>query len=373
MSTPVPQSASAFSLLTVRTGRDVRTGGLARLVDEIAFLNGHVLHKAGEAQIPLRPAGRTVLEGLLHRVQLPYARSEGAQVARLAVELHPSDELGDSQTIAVALPSGASMIDDGGLDGTTALFNPAAGRTTPRELVAWIDVSGVTAGTLTDVIELTVTPTSKGAGVKRATVTEVPLAAFAVGSGEPCIDGAAVRTGRLVTDDWTQQLFACLAAARAGYRQHWLLSGLESDDLTGAGSTPHWSCEAATLGPIDWLASAGATDPAWYFAPRAIYDAATAGAWLARVRYRTSDATACSLALYVEAGDVTAAAWVGAGSGVVTHTITLPGTSGTWAWIDQAVTIPVDGPMVRVFLEGKGPGVGELLSLSAIGLLENEL
>ena len=96
MSTPVPQAASAFALATVRTGRSVRTGGLTRLVDEGAFVVGHNLHKTGEAQIPLRPAGRTVLEGLAHRVQIPYVRSEGAQVARLAVELHPSDELADS-------------------------------------------------------------------------------------------------------------------------------------------------------------------------------------------------------------------------------------------------------------------------------------
>jgi len=370
MSTPVPQAASAFALATVRTGRSVRTGGLTRLVDEGAFVVGHNLHKTGEAQIPLRPAGRTVLEGLAHRVQIPYVRSEGAQVARLAVELHGSDELADSQTIAVSLPSGASMIDDGGLDGSTVLYNPAGGRTTPRELVAWIDVSGVTAGTLTDVVQLTVTPTSKGAGVARASIMESPLAAFTVGGSEPCVDGAAVRTGRLVVDGWAQRTFTVMAAGRAGYRQHWAVSGLESDNTTGAGSTPHWSREASTLGAIDWL---GATDPAFYFAPRALYGSATSGSWNARVRYRTSNGTACEVRIYVEAGDITAAAWVGAGSGIVTHTITLPGTSGAWAWLDQSATIPVDGPLVRVSVEAKGPGVGQLLSIGCVALVEAEL
>lgn len=370
MSTPVPQAASAFALATVRTGQPVRVGGLERMSAEGAHVVGHNLHKTGEAQIPLRPAGRTVLEGLAHRVQIPYVRSEGAQVARLAVELHGSDELADSQTIAVSLPSGASMIDDGGLDGSTVLYNPAGGRTTPRELVAWIDVSGVTAGTLTDVVQLTVTPTSKGAGVARASIMESPLAAFTVGGSEPCVDGAAVRTGRLVVDGWAQRTFTVMAAGRAGYRQHWAVSGLESDNTTGAGSTPHWSREASTLGAIDWL---GATDPAFYFAPRALYGSATAGSWQARVRYRVSNSTACELRLYVEAGTITAAAWVGAGSGVVTHTVTLPGTSGSWAWIDQAVTIPVDGPLVRVYAEAKGPGSGQLLSLGCVALVEAEL
>lgn len=370
MSTPVPQAASAFALATVRTRHPVLTGGLSRMVDEGAFVVGHNLHKTAEAQIPLRPAGRVVLEGLAHRVQIPYVRSEGAQVARLAVELHPSDELGGYQTVAVALPTGASMLDAGGLDGSTVLYNPAGGRTTPRELVAWIDVSGVTAGTLTDVVELTVTPSSKGAGVCRATLMESPLAAFAVDAGEPCLDGAAVRTGRLVVEQWAQKVFTVMAAGRAGFRQHFALSGLESDDTTGAGSTPHWSREASTMGPLDWL---GAASPAWYFAPRALYGTATAGSWQARARYRTSNSTACEVRVYVEAGDLVGGAWVGAGSGVVTHSLTLPGTSGAWAWLDQAATVPVDGPLVRVEVEAKGPGSGQLLSLGCLALLEAEL
>lgn len=374
MSTPVPQAASAFALSAVRTGRPVVSGGLARLVDEIAFLNGHNLHKAGECHIPTRPAGRIVLKGLAHRAQVPWSRSPGVQTVRVAVELHPSNELSDSQTIAVALPTGASWIDDGGMDGTTDLYNPPLGRTAPREIVGWCDVSGCTAGALTDVWKFTVTPTAKGAGLRRATVTEVSLSAFEVGSGEPCLDAAAIRSGRLVVSAWTQQVYACLDAARSGYRQHWLVAGLESDDATGASTTPHWSRESSASGPLDWLATSGATDPAWYFAPRALYDSATSGNWQARVRYRTSNGTACQVVLSFESGDITSGAWVGAGSGVITSSITLPGTSGAWAWVDQAATIPVDGPLVRVAVDSaKGPGAGQLLSVSCIALIEAEL
>lgn len=374
MSTPVPQAASAFALATVRTGQPVATGGLARLVDEGAFVVGHVVHKAGEAWIPQRPAGRTTLEGLAHRVQIPWSRSAASCVVRIHVELHASNELGDSQTIALAVPSGASVIDDGGLDGATALYNPPRGRTAPRELVALVDVSGCTSGALTDVFTLTITPTSKGAGVKRVCVVEVPLAAFEVGAGEPCIDGAAVRAGRLVVDGTVQRMFAVMDAGRKSYRQHWCVSGLESDDVTAYGTTPHWSRESSASGALDWLATSGATDPAWYLMPRALYGTTVSGTWRARVRYRTSNGTNCEIKIAVEAGDITAGAWVGAGSGIVTHTITLPGTSGAWAWVSQAVTIPVDGPLVRIAVDSaKGPGAGQLLSVSCIALIENEL
>jgi hypothetical protein len=373
MSTPVPQAASAFALSTVRTGRPVVTGGLARLADELAFLNGHNLHKCGEARIPARPAGRVPLEGLDHRAHVPWSRSPGVHVVRVAVELHSSDEIGDSQTIATTLPTGADWIDAGGLDGSVDLYNPPSGRTAPREIVGWCDVSGCTAGSLTDVWTFDVTPTTKGAGLRRATVTEVPLAALETGAGEPCIDAASVRSGRLVTDDWTQAAFGALDAARAGYRQHWLVAGLESDDTTGASSTPHWSRESSSAGPLDWLATSGSSDPAWHLTPRALYGSAVSGAWQSRTRYRTSNGTACEIQIDLEAGTITAGAWVGSGSGVVSHVIALPGTSGAWAWVDQAVTMPVDGPMVRVTIAAKGPGAGQLLSLSALGLLENEL
>jgi hypothetical protein len=374
MSTPVPQSASAFALSTVRTGQPVSTGGLARLSEEGGFVVGHCVHKAGEAWLPARPAGRTVLEGLAHRVQLPWSRSAASCVVRLCVELHASNELGDSQTIALALPTGASVIDAGGMDGSTDIYNPPRGRTAPRELVALIDVSGCTVGALADVFELTVTPTAKGAGVKRAALVEVPLAAFEVGAGEPAIDGAAVRAGRLVVDTTMQQVFNVLDAGRANYRQHWCVSGLESDDATGASTTPHWSREASTSGPLDWLATSGSTDPAWYFVPRALYGSAVSGNWQARVRYRTSNATACQIVLAFEAGDITSGAWVGAGSGVVTSSIMLPGTSGSWAWVDQAAVIPVDGPLVRVSVDSaKGPGTGQLLSVGCVAIIEAEL
>lgn len=380
MSIVVPQAASAFDFGGVRTGQPVSTATLARLADELAHVTGHLLHKAGEAIVHPRPAGRTTLEGLAHTVWVPYTRSPGAQAIRVLVELHDSEEIGDSQTVTATLPSGASWIDAGGLDGATTLYNPPAGRTCPRELVGWADVSGVTAGTLTDVIQLAVTPSSKSAGVKRATVHEVPLASLAIDATEPGWDSAATRAGRLVVDGGSssprgmQRVWHCLDQGRSGFRQHWCLSDIETADATAYGTTPHWSREANTLGTIDWLQSASATDPCWYLQVRDLYDGAAGAVWKLRSRYRTSNGTTCKLRLYYQGGALASGAWTGAGAESYVD-VTLTGTSGTWTWTTgAAVTLPTDGTdgLVRVRFEAQGPGAGQLLALACIDLRENE-
>ena len=179
MGTPVTQAPSAFFLASVRTGEPVNVASVSRLAEEIAFLVGHNLVKAGEALCPVRPSARVQLEGLAFSTHVPYTRSPGAQVIRVCVELHDSNEIGDSQTVAATLPSGASWIDAAGLDGSVTFYNPPAGRTSPREIVGWADVSGVTAS-LTHVVTVATTPTSKGAGVRRVSVHEAPLSSLAV-------------------------------------------------------------------------------------------------------------------------------------------------------------------------------------------------
>ncbi len=379
MSTPVAQAPSGFNLDAVRTGRPVVSGGVARWADEAAHVNGHLLHKTGEAIIHPRPAGRTSMEGLTHKVYVPWTRSPGALVARVAVEIQDTEEISDSQTILITLPTGAAWIDAGGLDGTRVWYNPPRGRATPRELVGWVDVSGCTVGTLTDLFIVAATPTAKGAGIKRATVMESPLATLAIDAAEPGFDAASARAGRLIIDGGassprgTQRLWHVLDEGRAGFRQHFALSGVESADTTGTGATPHWSRESSSEGAIDWLLSAGATDPTWYLGLRDLY-AGVASVWAFRARYRTSDATACELKVYHQGGAITSGAWVGAGAEGSTA-LTLPGTSGAWAWATAvAVSLPTDGTdgLCRVRFTAKGPGAAQLLSLACIDLRENE-
>lgn len=380
MSSPVGQVPTPFNLDAVRTGRVVSTGGFGRWADEVAHVTGHLLHKAGEALVWQRPAGRTQLEGLAHTAHVPWSRSPGAQVVLVVVELHDSNELGDSQTVTVTLPTGASWIDHGGLDGSRTFYNPPAGRTLPRELLGWVDVSGVTSS-LTAVFSVASSPTSKGSGIKRATAVEVPLAALAIDADEPGFDAASARAARPVIDGGassprgTQRLFHCLDRGRAGYRQHFTLSGLESADTTGYGTTPHWSREDSTEGAIDWvtLAGSGGADPCWFLQLRDLY-AGAASTWAFRARYRTSGAGACEVKLYHQGGAVTGGAWSGAGAEGFTA-LALPGTSGAWAWATAvAASLPVDGTsgLCRLRLRAKGPGTGGLLSLSVVDLRENE-
>ena len=147
----------------------------------------------------------------------------------------------------------------------------------------------------------------------------------------------------------------------------------KSKSVTLGSATPHWSREANTYGAIDWLLSAGATDPTWYLALRDLF-AGVASPWAFRVRYRTSDATTCGVKVHHQGGAITSGAWAGAGAETTT-TLSLPGTSGSWAWATAvAASLPVDGTdgLCRLRFEAKGPGSGQLLSLACFDLRENE-
>lgn len=384
MSTPVLQFPTNFALSGVRTGEPVTSATLSRLADEVGFLSGYNLAKLGEAYTPRRPSGRTVLGGLAFSVHVPFTRHPGTQIVRVAVELHDSNEIGDSQTVTATLPTGASWLDAGGLDGSVTFYNPATGRTAPREIVGWLKVSSVTAGTLTDVVSFTTSPSAKGAGIRRATLHEVPLSTLAVSSSAPGWDASACRAQRPVIDGGassprgTQRLFHCLDIARASWRQFLTLSGVESADTTGTGTTPHWSRESATRGEIDWCQrGAYVIDPGprWYLNVRALYGSTGAASeWKMRARYRTSNATDCSLRIYHRGGSISSGSFTGAAAEGSTD-LTLPATSGAWAWSDPvAVSLPVDGTagLVRIRFEAEGPGAAQLLSLSCIDLRENE-
>lgn len=379
MSSPVSQAPSGFALSAVRTGEAVSSAGFTRWADEIAHVNGHLLHKAGQAVILPRAVARTSLVGLAHAVHVPWSCSAGVQVVRVTVELADSVEIGDTNTITTTLPSGAAWIDAGGLDGTLTIYNPATGRTIPREYVGWADVSACTVGALTDVWTFACVPSTKGAGVRRVTLVEVPLAGMAVDASEPGWDAAACRAGRPVEDGGAssargvQRLWYCLDNGRANYRQHFLLSSVETADATAYGTTPHWSRESNALGSIDWLMTAGATDPTWYLATRTLYTSADAGNYSWRVRYRTDNATSCQIRMTAQGGALSGGAWTGA-SAATNQDMTLPGTSGAWAWVSQAATLPSDGTsgLVSVSFTAKGPGAGHLLSIATIALIENE-
>lgn len=381
MPTPVTQAPSAFLLDAVRTGQPVTVGTVARLAEETAFLVGHNVVKTGEADAPLRPTGggRIKLEGLTYTLRVPYTRSSGARVVRIAVEVHESSEILESQAITVTLPTGATWLDAGGLDGTGTFYNPPLGRTTPQENVGFVDVSGVTAS-MTHEFAVAVVTTSKGAGVRRVSVHECPLSSLGVTASEPGWDAAATRSGRPVIDGGAssprgfQRLFHVMDKARAEWKQHWCLSGVESGNTsTNPNHTPHWNRELSTEGELDWLQVAPVNDPNWYVQVRDLYDG-TVSAWKLRVRYRTSSATDCELKLYHQGGSLASNSFTGAGT--EGHTaVTLPGTSGAWAWTTAvAVSLPVDGTdgLVRLRVRVKGPGHPELLSIACVDLREDE-
>lgn len=374
MSTPVLPGPTAFDLANVRVAKPVVSGGFARWSEELSFVLGSCVHHVGGGTIPQRgSAPRVALEGLAYSVPVAYTRSAGAQAIRIGVDLWPSDELADSQTITVTLPTGATWIDAGGLDGSVTHYNPGEGRTATRELVGFADVSGVTVGDLTTWLSVATTPTSKGGGIRRVAVTEVPLASFAILAAEPGWDAAATRPGRPVIDGGASsprgvdRLWHLLDHGRKHSRRHYQLCGVESASTAVFGTTPHWSRETASAGKIDWLA--GSFDPSWYIQVRDLYGATTTPYKL-RVRYKTSSATACDLGVYLEDGSIVSDVWTPSAA-ASRQTVTLAGTSGAWAWASADVTVPC-GTLTRVGIDATGPGAPELLSLSCVALIENE-
>lgn len=378
MSTPVSSVSTTFNLGGVQTEKPVVSGGWSRWSEELSFLLGHDLHNVGGAHITWRPAGRTSLLGLTTTVRIPYCRSPGAHIVRVLATLHQSDER-TSQTITVTLPTGATWLDAQGLDGSFNFPNSPTGRTNPEELVGWVDVSGVDETDLTLEFAFKSTPLdAKAVGIQRCSVVEVPRAAFPSTATEPVLDAASTRPGRLVVEGGSgvtsggERMFYELDRARAEMREHFCFAGVESSDATAAAVTPHWYRETASYGAIDFLQQ---HDVVLFLRPRRLYRGDVATAWRLRIRYRTSNGTACALKLYAEAGTISGTTYLWtAGVAAVAQTVALAGTTGVWAWVDANVTIPGDATdqTVKVWFEAQGPGAAQLLSIATIALIEKE-
>lgn len=374
MSTPVPQSPTTFAFAGVRVAQPVVSGGLARLSDELAFLLGHNVHVAGEAVVHDRPAGRTPMKGLAHTVWVPYARSPGAKTIRVTCELHPGSEDDGTQTLTGILPTGAAWLSGGagGLDGSVTFRNPALGLSAPQEIVGYADVSALDPTDLTFAVGMASSPNSKGYGIRRLHVAEVPVASLPISAAGMGWDAAATRPGRLVIDGGAssprgmQRLYHLLDQARSNVRQHLVIADMQSGDVNTTGTTPHWHRWQSSAGPINWL---GASDPHWYLTPRDLYAGAST-TWQLVTRYRTSNGVNCRLDCYLEAGTIVANAWVPTASASA-QSVMLPSTSNVWAWANGAVTMPA-GALVRVWFDAVGPGSGELLAFQSLAFLEKE-
>lgn len=380
MTTPCPQAATAFDFEGVQTARPVVSAGLSRWSEGLAHLLGYNLHAAGGCEIGAPPAGHTGLAGLSYAVSVPYCRSPGAQVVRVSVELQPTDD-DDTQTVTVTLPTGATWLDAQGLDGSVLFPNPPLGRTVGEELSGWVDVTGVTVGSLGLHFTFGTTPTgSKAKGIRRANVVEVPRASLDNTAAEPVLDGASVRPGRLVvagdssTTAGAERVFYLLDLARSADRRHVCFAGLESADSNTIGTTPHWARETATYGQLTWQHASGSGDVALFLRARDLHADGSTTRWKFVFRYRTSNSTACGIKLYAEGGTTDGDfAWVPAAAATA-QTISLSGTSGTWTWKTVDVTMPGDGTneLVKVWFEAKGPGAGKLLAFSVLAPCENE-
>lgn len=380
MTTPVPKHPSQFSLASVRTGAPVNTAAMSRLAEDMAYLNGSAVQEAGGAIVWPRPSGRVQLASQDYTVALSYVPSRMGRALKVSVELYPAslDITNPAQTskVTVALPTGAAWIDANGLDGSEDLEAPPPGRITYGVRTAWVDVSGMTPGTLAwFLVSVTRVSSPASPGLARVYLADAPLADLdPVGdpateyglNGAGALAGKRLEDGGASADFGLERVWTCLDAARTGWFKVFQLAGLEGADPEGPAATPYWYVSGSSWDPVDflhWTPPGSPRSVQWYIQPR-IMAAATGASWDWVVRYRTMDTPGVTTTPQVRL--LWQSSLSSGNSGAVTLT---PSTS--WTTLTQAVSLPgIADPddVIQVWMEGNADG--GTINFSNVSLVE---
>lgn len=378
MSSPVIRQPSYFGLSSVQVGRPVSCGHVLRVGQETAYLGGYVLHQAGAFCGQAVGTGRTAV-GTDAAVTVPvqYRRHPSCKVVALTLECRPVSDLQppDTVTVGVTLPAGAQWYQQGDWDGAAVIDTWRTGQYSPcrAQVTRFVDVSGVTAGSL-DAFLVTVTSATTGAAAVipwRVILTEVPLLDLdPVGASatERCMDQAwGVPPQYLIDGGGTSprgfpRMVWLMDELRAGFAKHWQLINWESANTDVEADTYLWCREDASFGTPEWCREAAFT-PTFYFRPRNLYGTAVNHDF--RVRYKTSSA-AIDADIKIKHR--------GYGSALAHTEVTLPlpaSTSWTWAG-PSTVALPVDGTagIVEIQIEARSNDANERVYFSNIGLTE---
>lgn len=355
MSNPVSPNPTGFSLVAVQVDNPVGAASVGRLAEECSFHGGYNVHVVGTANVHERTAPRALLANIgNYAIPFAYYRSPGAQVLAVVVCLAAPSiayiPTGDTLTLTVTVPNGATWLAANGLDGSRSFLYPPSNRVAQTEIVGYLDVSGVAPGAPTFVYIRCTSTASSGAisrMISRVQLTEVPLVHSNVSTDptEPHLEQAWTLHPNRIIDGGAdsprgfQRLAHLMDTYRLGFIKHFQLPGTESATSGDTATTPHWhrSQTASGYGPLEWAYNtAGCPDPAWRFTTRDLYGAgAPAQDWDMWVRYKTTSNTLpASLRLLV--------AGVG-GAAAVAQDLALPATGGQWAWATRRVSVPTDG------------------------------
>lgn len=364
MSTVAPKHPSRFTLANVRTAQPVNVASMSRIVEDAAYLTGSAVQEAGGAIVWPRPTGRLALETQDYTVALSYVPSRAGKVLRVSVELYPAtlDVTNPTQTIqvSVTLPSGAAWIDANGLDGSVDIEAPPPGRITYNVRSGWVDVSGMTAGTLAwFLVNVTRTSVPSFPGLSRVYLADAPLADFdptAAPTTEYALNAAGALAGKRLEDGGAsadfglERVWTMLDAARTGWFKVFQLAGIEGADTDGPTATPYWYVTGNTWNPVDflhWNGSGGPRSVQWYIQPRMMVPS-TGASWDWVVRYRTQDIPLVTTTPQVRL--LWQSSVGGGNSGAITLT-----PSATWTTLTQAVSFPAiadPDDYIQVWMEG---------------------
>lgn len=379
MPAPVPSAPTPSELRTHLVAAPVSATSCGRVwAAQIAFLLGRCLPVVASLRVHALPTRTTATV----KIPLQWRPSPGCRLALVVVDLNVTDtanlvgrSIGIPRTSLVSLtvPSGAGVLASallgagGSLDGSTPLQQQDPLRASRHQYAALVHLGA--AGSVSDAIQdLTVTLASSGthdhAGFAQVTLLELPVGTLQPEIGEvglltPAIDPRSdLHDGDSAIGTGVPQILTAEQDASTRQREHFQLATYED-------TTRCWTRASAAQGAINFVGSAGATDPWFRVRVRAVYgtSAATPATFTLRVRYSSTAAGSLYLVRRV----------VGSGA-TATATLALPSTGGAWGSASGAVTLRADGTDQELDLQFQASTVdASTLFLSSIALVQTEV
>jgi hypothetical protein len=340
MSAPgVPWKPSPADLRRLRSGKRVSGDHGRRWCGEANFLVG--------VPQPVCSAIIRSADTAAQSVEFFYARSVGVQVLKLIVALE-SLTLGGSGTVEVTLPAGAAWLNANGLDGSVTLTSSRSGLQSYGAIEALVDVSGMTAGTLS-LFTVTCTPaTSNTLGIYRVHAAEVALASVDP-TNYPADDRGANQ------GDGFGRLFSESDYARTGIKRHWQVLFREQRTAIDVFTASTSFTGLAKL--------SGLYEAAWSFRAFRPFKTTDGYQHTFAVRYKTTSA--------IKGGEIKLVL-----NGTDAVTLTCAATNGAWATAYDTCTVPTNNTdqLVIAQIKGRvptGDGTNDEIMMRAAALISN--
>lgn len=379
MPAPVPAVPTPSELRSQLVAAPVSATACGRVwASQLAFLLARALpHVASLRLHAISPRTTDTVD-----VPLQWRPSPGCRLALVVVDLNASDtinvigwslSLGRESLVSLTVPTGAGVIAralfgaGSTLDGSTALQQQDLWRVARAQYAALVHLGD--AGDVSDAIhDLTVTIAPSGThdhtGFSHISLIELPAGTLQPETGEvglltPAIDprndlhdgDSGIGTG------WPEILEAEQDASTR-VREHFQISTYED-------TTRCWTRASAVMGSIDFVGSAGTSDPWFRVRVRATHgtSAGTPASFILRVRHNSLDDWDLKITKRV----------VGSGA-TSTHTENIASSGGSWAAYESAgaITLRADGTDQEIDLKFEASILSGTLYLSAIALIQTE-